>query len=102
MDSGALTVGQVGGVVTLIGSIIVGGMFIGNLSSRADSNEKRLLTVDEFHKEVQSYIQLQKEKEARSDENLRALCAAKKLTAGAAYCETRGFMWGTTRSQDGD
>jgi hypothetical protein len=87
------------GIVTLV---FAAGMSWQGIVSRANELEAR----DEKHAKDQAefqaavtkignWIESANEKEIRQDENLRALCAAKKLAAGAAYCQTRGYPWGT-------
>jgi len=43
---------------------------------------------------IAEWIEIAEKQRIREDANLRALCASKKLTGGAAYCETRGYPWG--------
>jgi hypothetical protein len=90
------------GIVTLV---FAAGMSWQGIVSRANELEARDQQIQEKHEKDQAefqatvtkigeWIETANEKQIRNDENLKALCAAKKLTAGAAYCQTRGYPWG--------
>ena len=75
-------------------------------TARADETERAIEETRVTHSEdfksskevdakIAKWIEVQHDRQVIEDANLRALCAAKKLTAGAAYCETRDFSWGT-------
>jgi predicted Holliday junction resolvase-like endonuclease len=75
------------------------------LEGRAEDLEEELTRTRGVHKEdmqraqavdakIAEWIEAAEEQQIREDANLRALCASKKLTAGAAYCQTRGYPWG--------